>query len=107
MVQKESINIISKNPNPKIAMAMNNQEKTTRKCCRKRSFTEFATPLKREYLKEIEIPRGPTMKDLIAAGGDLTTIMSSLCQLTEGRITPTKHTTHRHRGHVMEVNLLA
>jgi hypothetical protein len=70
------------NPNPKNAMAMKNQARTTRKCCRKRSFTEFATPLKREYLKEIEIPRGPIIKHLIAAGGDLTTIMSSLCQLT-------------------------
>jgi hypothetical protein len=73
---------MSKNLNPKTATAMNNQASSTRKCCRKRSFTEFATPLKRQYLKEIEIPRGPTIKDLIAAGGDLTNIMSSLCQLT-------------------------
>jgi hypothetical protein len=52
------------------------------KCPCKRSFEEFAAPLKEEYFPEVDPPRGPTIKDLIAAGGDLTTIMSSVCQLT-------------------------
>ena len=52
------------------------------KCPCKRSFEEFAAPLKEEYFPEVDPPQGPTIKDLIAAGGDLTTIMSSVCQLT-------------------------
>jgi hypothetical protein len=76
--QEQSIKIMTKRLNPQIAMAIG----APSRCPCKRSFEEFATPLEEKYLPEVDTPRGPTMKDLIAAGGDLSTILPSLCQLT-------------------------
>jgi hypothetical protein len=78
IVQRQTINIMARRLNPEIAMLIG----APSRCPCKRSFEEFATPLKEEYLPEADTARDPTIEDLIAAGGDLTTIMSSLCQLT-------------------------
>lgn len=73
----------SKNQDPKIAEAIKNRKTPiTSKCPCKRKFTEFATPLERHYLPELEYEWAPTIGDFLAAGGDPTVIMSHICQLT-------------------------
>jgi hypothetical protein len=72
----------SKNQDPKIAEAIKNRKSPiTSQCPRKRKFTEFATPLKREYLPKLKREWAPTIGDIIAAGGDLSAIMAHICQL--------------------------
>jgi hypothetical protein len=78
IVQRQTINIMARRLNPEIAMLIG----APSRCPCKRSFEEFATPVEEEYLPEVDTTRDPTIEDLMAAGGNLTTIMSSLCQLT-------------------------
>jgi hypothetical protein len=71
------------NQDPRIAVAIKNRKSpiTSKRPC-KRNFTEFATPLEREYLPKPKTEWAPTIGDFLAAGGDTTTIMSYICQLT-------------------------
>jgi hypothetical protein len=72
-----------KSQDPRIALAIKNRKSPiASKCPCKRNWTEFATPLKREYLPQPKTEWAPTIEDFLAAGGDPAAIMANLCQLT-------------------------
>jgi hypothetical protein len=70
------------NQDPRIALAIANRKSPIASTRRKRNFAEFSTPVEREYLPKPETEWAPTIGDFLAAGGDLTQIMSHMCQLT-------------------------
>ena len=72
-----------KNQDPRIGAAIRKRDSETPSICPcKRSFKQFVTPLKRQYLPKLNKEWEPTIGDFLTAGGDLTEIMSFLCQLT-------------------------